>query len=87
MVTDLREASRVEADTQREATEEIFMATQDTNAMLREWLKDKKYSDAEIQIILDKLAKHDRETLSDAVFDSIGGGTSLEEMIGKLLKE
>ncbi len=63
------------------------MATPDTNAMLREWLKDKKYSDAEIQIILEKLAKHDRETLSDAVFDSIGGGTSLEDMIGKLLKE
>ncbi len=63
------------------------MAAPDTNAMLREWLKDKDYSDAEIQIILEKLAKHDRETLSDAVFDSIGGGTSLEDMIGKLLKE
>ena len=63
------------------------MADNDTNAMIRQWLKDKGYSDGEIKVILEKLAKHDHETVSDAVFDSLGGGKSLEDMIGELLAE
>jgi hypothetical protein len=35
-----------------------------------------------------KLAEHDHQTMSDAVFDSIGGdGKSLEDLIGELLAE
>ncbi len=64
------------------------MADNDTNEMLTKWLKEKGYSDGEIRMINEKLAKHDHETLSDAVFDSIGGdGQSLEDMISALLKE
>ena len=62
--------------------------TTDANAMLAQWLKGKGYSDAEIKMINEKLAKYDHETLSDDVFDSIGGdGGSLEDMIAGLLKE
>ena len=63
--------------------------TQDSNsAMIAQWLKDKGYSEEESQKILTKLAEHDHETLSDAVFDSIGGdGKSLDQMIGDLLRE
>lgn len=64
------------------------MAENDTNAMLAEWLKGKGYSEGEIKIIHQKLAEHDHQTLSDAVFDSIGGnGQSLEDMIAALMKE
>lgn len=63
------------------------MAENDPNAMLAEWLKGKGYSDGEIKIINQKLAQHDHQTLSDAVFDSIGGdGKSLEDMIADMLK-
>jgi hypothetical protein len=64
------------------------MGDNDANEMLTKWLTEKGYSDAEIRIINDKLAQHDHETLSDAIFDSIGGnGGSLEDMISSLLKE
>ena len=64
------------------------MSDNDTNEMLTKWLKEKGYSDGEIRMINEKLAQHDHETLSDAVFDSIGGdGQSLEDMISALLKE
>jgi hypothetical protein len=64
------------------------MPDSDNNAMIRQWLKDKGYSDRDVNKVLAKLAEHDHQTLSDAVFDSIGGdGKSLEDMIGDLLKE
>jgi hypothetical protein len=64
------------------------MPDSDNNAMIRQWLKDKGYSDRDVNKVLAKLAEHDHQTLSDAVYDSIGGdGKSLEDMIGDLLKE
>ena len=64
------------------------MPDSDNNAMIRQWLKDKGYSDRDVNKVLAKLAEHDHQTLSDAVFDSIGGdGKSLVDMIGDLLKE
>jgi hypothetical protein len=67
---------------------EFFMAENDTTETLTKWLKEKGYSDGEIRMINEKLAKHDHQTLSDAVFDSIGGdGGSLEDMIAGLMKE
>ncbi len=64
------------------------MAEPDTNATISQWLKDKGHTEAEVQKILAKLAKRDHETLSDAVFDSIGGsGESLDDMIREMLKE
>jgi hypothetical protein len=64
------------------------MADNDTNASIRQWLKDKGYSDRDIAKILAKLAEHDHRTMSDAVFDSIGSdGKSLEDLIGELLAE
>jgi hypothetical protein len=64
------------------------MADNDTNASIRQWLQAKGYSDRDIEKILAKLAEHDHQTMSDAVFDSIGGdGKSLEQMIGDLLAE
>jgi hypothetical protein len=64
------------------------MADNDTNASIRQWLKDKGYSDRDIAKILAKLAEHDHQTMSDAVFDSIGSdGKSLEDLIGELLAE
>ena len=63
------------------------MADNDTNATIRQWLKDKGYSEREVEIILAKLAQHDHQTVSDAIFDSLGGGKSLEDMIGELLAE
>jgi hypothetical protein len=64
------------------------MPEADTNATIVQWLKEKGYSEAEVQKVLAKLAEHDHETLSDAVFDSIGGsGQSLDEMIREALRE
>ena len=63
------------------------MADTDTNATIRQWLKDKGYSEANIEKILAKLAEHDHQTVSDAIFDSLGGGKSLDDMIGDLLAD
>jgi hypothetical protein len=64
------------------------MPEADTNAMIAQWLKDKGHTEAEVQKILANLAKRDHETLSDAVFDSIGGsGQSLDDLIREALKE
>ena len=64
------------------------MADNDTNASIRQWLKEKGYSERDTAKILAKLAEHDHQTMSDAIFDSIGGdGKSLEQMIGDLLAE
>ena len=41
------------------------MRSDDTNASIRSWLKDKGYTDEDAQKILDKLAERDHETLSD----------------------
>ncbi len=60
----------------------------DNDASIAAWLKDKGYTEEEQQKILAKLAQHDRETLSDAVFDSIGGdGKSLDQMIADMLRD
>jgi len=64
------------------------MADNDTNDSIRQWLKDKGYSERDIAKIMAKLAEHDHQTMSDAVLDSIGGnGKSLEDLIGELLAE
>jgi hypothetical protein len=64
------------------------MAEANNNAMISQWLNDKGYSEAEVQKVLAKLEQHDHETLSDAVFDSIGGsGESLDDLIREALKE
>ena len=58
------------------------------DSSIAQWLKDKDYSDKEVQKILAKLAEHDHQTLSDAVFDSIGGGgQTLDQFIRDALAE
>jgi hypothetical protein len=64
------------------------MAKTDTSAMIAEWLKGRGYSEEEVQKILAKLADHDHATLSDAVFDSIGGGgKTLDQIIDEVLSQ
>ena len=64
------------------------MAEGDTNSAIAQWLKERGYSDADVQKILAKLAERDHQTLSDAVFDSIGGGgQSLDDLIREVLEE
>jgi hypothetical protein len=64
------------------------MAEGDTRATLADWLRSKGYAEEEIQRILVKLAEYDHQTLSDAVFDSIGGdGKTLDQIVREALKE
>ena len=64
------------------------MAEGDTRATLADWLRSKGYAEEEIQKILVKLAEYDHQTLSDAVFDSIGGdGKTLDQIVHEALKE
>jgi len=64
------------------------MPQANTGPMIAAWLKDKGYSAEEIQKILAKLADHDHQTLSDALFDSIGaGGKTLDQIIGDVLSK
>ena len=64
------------------------MAEGDTNSAIEQWLKEKGYSDSEVQKIIATLAQHDHQTLSDAVFDSIGGdGQSHDDLIRDALNE
>ena len=64
------------------------MAEGKTQTMIAKWLKDKGYSEEESQKILAKLAEHDHQTLSDAVFDSIGNsGQSLDQIISDMLRD
>ena len=64
------------------------MAEGDTRATLADWLRSKGYAEEEIQKILVKLAEYDHQTLSDAVFDSIGGdGKTLDQIVHDALKE
>jgi len=58
------------------------------SSTIAQWLRDKGYSEGDVKKILAKLAEHDHQTLSDAVFDSIGGdGRSLEDLIREVLEE
>ena len=64
------------------------MADGDSNTAITHWLKDKGYSEADVQKILAKLAERDHQTMSDSVFDSIGGdGQTLDQIIREALEE
>jgi len=62
------------------------MTQSNARPAIAQWLKEKGYSDEEVQKILAKLAEHDHQTLSDAVFDSIGDSDrTLDQIIGDAL--
>ena len=65
------------------------MPNNDTsNASIESWLKERGYTDEERQKILAKLAQHDHETISDAIYDSIGASDqTLDEMIADMLRD
>ena len=64
------------------------MPQTDTRASIADWLRGQDYAEEEIQRILTKLADYDHETLSDAVFDSIGNnGKTLDQIIRDVLKD
>ena len=64
------------------------MSQTDTRASIADWLRKQGYAEEEIQKVLVKLAEYDHQTLSDAVFDSIGGdGKTLDQIIHEALKE
>jgi hypothetical protein len=64
------------------------MAAADSRPMLTQWLKDKGYSEEEVQKILAKLAEREHQTLSDAFFDSIGAsGKTLDQIIDDVLRD
>ena len=56
------------------------------NNAITKWLQEKGYSDEEVSKILAKLAEHDHQTLSDALFDSIGNSSqAIEDIIGEVI--
>lgn len=60
----------------------------DESTMLAKWLKEKGYSEADIQKVLARLAQHDQQTFTDSIFDSIANNhQSLDELIGDLLRD
>jgi len=64
------------------------MPQPDTRASIADWLRGQGYAEEEIQKILTKLADYDHESLSDAVFDSIGNnGKTLDQIIRDVLKD
>ena len=64
------------------------MPQPEVNRTLADWLKGRGYSDEEIERILARLADRDHQTLSDAVFDSIGNKPQkLDEIIRQVLAE
>ena len=64
------------------------MTKEDPDASISAWLKEKGYTEAQTEKILAKLAEHDHQTLTDAIYDSIGvKGVTLDEMIGDLLRD
>ena len=65
------------------------MPNNDSNtASIESWLKERGYSTEERQKILAKLAQHDHETMSDAIFDSIGtSDKTLDQMIAAMLRD
>jgi hypothetical protein len=51
-----------------------------------EWLEQRGYSEIEIAKILKHLEEHDHQTISDAVFDSIGRGSmTIDDIIKRAL--
>jgi hypothetical protein len=64
------------------------MPEPDTRASIADWLRNQGYAEEEIQKILARLADYDHQTLTDAVYDSIGGGgQTLDQLIQDVLKE
>jgi len=64
------------------------MSQPDTRASIADWLRGQGYAEEEIQKVLAKLADYDHETLSDAVFDSIGNdGKTLDQIVRDVLKD
>jgi hypothetical protein len=64
------------------------MSQPDTRASVADWLRGQGYAEEEIQKILTKLADYDHETLSDAVFDSIGSNApTIDQIIRDVLKD
>jgi hypothetical protein len=64
------------------------MPEPDTRASIADWLRNQGYAEEEIQKILTRLADYDHQTLTDAVYDSIGGGgQTLDQLIQDVLKE
>ncbi|MBW8883369.1 MAG: hypothetical protein JF612_01040 [Planctomycetia bacterium] len=64
------------------------MANDETPASIETWLKERGYTAEETQKILTKLAQHDHETISDAIYDSLGAGDkSLDQMIADMLRD
>lgn len=56
------------------------------NRAVLEFLQERGYTEAEIAKILEHLAQHDQETVTDAVFDSIGRGSmTLDDIIRQAL--
>ena len=61
----------------------------------RAWATDPRWSGVtrgytaeETQKILAKLAQHDHETISDAIYDSLGAGDkTLDQMIADMLRD
>ena len=59
-----------------------------SNVSIEAWLKERGYTAEETQKILAKLAQHDHETISDAIYDSIGASDqTLDQMIADLLRD
>lgn len=55
---------------------------------LVQFLTDRGYTETEIQRILNHMAAYDQRTQSDALFDSIGGGSlSIDDIIREALGE
>ena len=64
------------------------MAESESPTPLIQFLTDRGYTEAEIQKITAHMAAYDLRTQSDALFDSIGGGSlSIDEIIRQALGE
>jgi hypothetical protein len=62
------------------------MAESKDNPAIVDWLRQRGYSEVEIGKILKHLEEHDQQTVSDAVFDSIGRGSmTLDDIIKRAL--
>ena len=64
------------------------MTNDETAASIETWLNERGYSAEETQKILAKLAQHDHETISDAIYDSIGASDkTLDQIISDMLRD
>jgi hypothetical protein len=64
------------------------MADRDQYAELTEYLRSDGHTDAEIETILARVRKYERETQLDSIMDSIGNGTfDLDALIKEALGE